>query len=166
MPTDAAAAATLVQTSVSAGTETLRQARPGGAVLAFENTSHEAGVGFAGKPAPKIEVGGRLSYINDRNVYAQTLDPLADAASVALLAATGGLPDIVFRQTSLRLFGRYELDKQSELRLDLLYLRSTWTDWSWGYNGVPFTYSDGTTVAMLPRQRVAFIGVRYVYRWQ
>ena len=47
-----------------------------------------------------------------------------------------------------------------------MHQRSTWTDWSFGYNGVPFRYSDGTTLSQQPRQNVTFVGMRYVYRWQ
>jgi hypothetical protein len=36
----------------------------------------------------------------------------------------------------------------------------------WGYNGVPFAYSDNTTVTAQPNQNVSFIGVSYVYRFQ
>lgn len=150
----------------SYGSETLRQARPAAAILSFDNTSAGFGLGLVGKPTAKINVGGSLSFINDRSIYAQSLDPTADGASVALLGATGGLPDIVFSQTLWKLFGRYELNKQSDLWLDLVHQRSRWTDWSWGYNGVRFAYSDGTTVGQQPRQIVTFLGLRYVYRWQ
>ena len=92
-------------------------------------------------------------------------DALTDAADATLLAASGGLPDIVWRQANLTLYGRYELDKRSTVRLDLLHQRSTWTDWAWAANGVPFRYSDGTTVGQLPRQRVTFIGLSYIHRW-
>ncbi|HEY2926061.1 MtrB/PioB family decaheme-associated outer membrane protein [Piscinibacter sp.] len=151
---------------VSYGTEALRQSRPGAAILSFDNTSTGVGLGFSGKPNARLTVGGGVSFINDRSVYAQALDASADAASAALLAATGGLPDIVFRQTTVKLFGRYELNKRSELQLDLVHQRSTWTDWAWVYNGVPFSYSDGTTINQQPRQRVTFLGLRYVYHWQ
>ena len=151
---------------LSYGNETLRQARPASAILAFANRSKGLGLGVVGKPMAKIELGANLSFIDDTSVYAQTLDPGADGASIALLAATGGLPDIVFRQATWKLFGRYELDKRSELRFDLVHQRSTWTDWSFGYNGVPFRYSDGTTLSQQPRQNVTFVGMRYVYRWQ
>jgi long-subunit fatty acid transport protein len=151
---------------VTYSTESLRQARPAAAILEYVNRSTGLGLGVTGKPNAKIDVGGSLSFINDKSVYAQTLDPAADGATVALLAATGGLPDIVFRQTELKLFGRYALSKQSDLRLDVVHQRSAWTDWSWGYNGVPFVYSDGTTVNRQPHMNVTFIGLRYIYRWQ
>ena len=145
--------------------ETLRQARPDGARMDFDNQSTGLGIGVVGKPISKVEVGANLSYVDDTSVYAQTLDATVDAASRALLAATGGLPDIVYRQTLLKLYGRYLIDKRSEVRLDVIHQRSTWTDWTWFYNGVPFTYSDGTIVGQQPRQSVTFVGLRYVYRW-
>lgn len=150
---------------LSYANETLRQARPDGARMDFDHQSTGLGIGVVGKPMAKVEVGANLSYVDDTSVYAQTLDATVDSASRALLAATGGLPDIVYRQTLLKLYGRYELDKRSELRLDVVHQRSTWTDWTWFYNGVPFTYSDGTTVGQQPRQSVTFVGLRYVYRW-
>ncbi len=68
-----------------------------------------------------MEVGGNLAYVNDRNVYAQTLDTYAGADSAALLAATGGLPNITFRQAALKLFGKYEIDKNRSLGVNLIY---------------------------------------------
>jgi MtrB/PioB family decaheme-associated outer membrane protein len=150
---------------LSYGHETLLQARPGAAIVAYSNNSSGATLGVTGRPNSKLELGADLSYANDRSVYAQTLDATADAGSAALLAATGGLPDIVFRQVTLKLFGRYTVDKQSELRLDLVHQRSTWTDWAFGYNGVPFSYSDGTTLGQPPRQHVTLLALRYVHRW-
>jgi MtrB/PioB family decaheme-associated outer membrane protein len=152
--------------NIGYSTETLRQARPAAAALAYANTSRTLGVGVTGKINPKIDVGAHLSFIDDRSSFEQTLDPAADGASAALLAATGGLPDIVFRQTQLKLFGRYELNKQSELRLDLIHQRSSWSDWAWAYNGVPFRYSDGTTIDPQARRSVTFVGLRWVYHWQ
>lgn len=150
---------------VSHSEETLRQARPGAAIMDYDNRSTTLSLGVSGKPKEKIEVGGGLSFIDDRSTYAQTLEATADAASTALLAATGGLPDIVFRQTRLSLFGRYELSKRSAVRLDFVHQRSTWTDWAWGYGGMPFTYSDGTTVVQKPVQHVTFVGVTYSLAW-
>jgi MtrB/PioB family decaheme-associated outer membrane protein len=147
------------------GNETLYQVRPGATALSYSNRSTSAALGFNGKLLKKVEVGGSLAYSLDRSVYAQTLDATADTASAALLAATGGLPDIVWRQTTLKLFGRYELDKRSALRLELAHQRTGWSDWSWAYNGVPFVYGDGTIVSRQPRQRVSFIGVTYSIRW-
>lgn len=150
---------------VSRGSQELDQARPGAAIMAFENTSTMLGVGVTATPIAKLEVGGSVAYIDDKSVYAQTLDPTADLGSAALLAATGGLPDITFRQMTLKVFGKYTLDKQSAVRVELIHQRSRWTDWAWGHNGTPFVYSDGTTVNRKPRQSVVFLGVSYIRRW-
>jgi MtrB/PioB family decaheme-associated outer membrane protein len=148
------------------GTQGLNQVRPAGSVLAFDDTNIGIGVGVTGKVSGKLVVGGNLAYNDDKSVYAQTLDSLAGSDSAALLAATGGLPNIVFRQASLKLFGKYELDKASALRVDLVYQHASVSDWAWGYGGVPYTYSDGTTVSQKPSQGVGVIGVMYVYKLQ
>ncbi|MCX8115836.1 MAG: MtrB/PioB family outer membrane beta-barrel protein, partial [Burkholderiaceae bacterium] len=151
---------------LSQGRQKLNQARPAGYVLAFDNKTTAFGLGVTGKPGEKLEVGGGLSFINDKNVYDQSLDPGASLNTALLLAATGGLPEIVFRRTELRLFGRYALSKASALRLDGIHQRTKFDDWSHGYNGVPFTYSDNTTLTLQPQQNVTFVGVTYIYSWR
>ena len=149
----------------SRGRQRLDQARPDAAIIDYDNRSTTLGLGFTGKPMAKLEVGGSFAFIDDRNVYNQTLDATAGAGSAALLAATGGLPDIVFRQSSLKLFGKYTLDKQSAVKLEFTHLRSRWSDWAWGSNGTPFVFSDGTTLNSRLVQKVSFIGVTYIHRW-
>jgi MtrB/PioB family decaheme-associated outer membrane protein len=151
---------------VSRGAQELNQARPAAAILAFDNTATTLGLGVTGRPVGALEVGGSLAFINDRSEFAQSLDAAAGLGQAALLNATGGLPDIVFRQTTLKVFGRYALDKQSAVRVELGHQRSRWTDWAWGYNGTPFVYSDGTIVNRKPTQKVSFLAVTYTYRWQ
>ena len=150
---------------ISRGRQELDQVRPGGAFLALDNTATMFGVGVTGT-IKKVEVGGNLSWLQDRSKYGQTLDANADLGSVALLGATGGLPDIVFRQTQLRLFAKYAIDKQSAVRLDVGHQRSRWADWAWNYNGVPFVYADGTTLNYRTLQNVSFLGLTYTRRWQ
>jgi MtrB/PioB family decaheme-associated outer membrane protein len=151
---------------VSRGRQKLDQARPDAAILAFDNTATALGLGFTGKPTGALEVGGLLSFIDDRSEFAQTLDTTAGLADAALLAATGGLPDIVFRQTTLKLFGKYTLNKQSAVRVEVGHQRSKWNDWAWNHNGTPFVFSDGTIVNRNPRQKVSFLAVTYIYRWR
>lgn len=151
---------------VSTGTQTFNQSRFAGYVMAFENTSTNAGIGFTGKVSKQIQVGGNLTFADDKSTYAQSLDSFAGADSTALLAATGGLPDVRYRQTALKLFGKYDLDKRSAVRVDLVHQQNRVNDWSWGYNGVPFVYSDGTTVTQQAKQSVGYIGVTYVYQLQ
>ncbi len=150
----------------SFGRQKLNQGRPEGYILAYDNTSTNVGLGFTGKAAERLEVGGSVSYVNDKNEYAQTLDATAGAANAALLAATGGLPDIVFRRTEVRFFGKYALDKASALRLDAIYQRTRFNDWAYAFEGVPFTFSDNTTLTWQQLQNAGFVGVTYIYSWQ
>lgn len=129
---------------VSQGSQTLNQSQPAGYVLAFDNTNTGVGVGFTGKLASKLNVGGNLSYVDDKSVY-QT---------------GGGLPDIVYRQTVLKLFGNYALEKGSSVRLDFVHQHVSANDWAWGNQ---FAYSDGSTVTQSQNQNVNFIGVTYIY---
>ena len=150
----------------SYGTQKLNQARPAGSILAFDNTNLTLGLGATGRISEQIEVGGTLAYISDNNEYAQTLDPLANPSSGALLAATGGLPDIKFQQTELRLYGKYALAKNQALRLDAIYQQTKYNDWAYQYGSVPYTFSDNTTVTLDQNQSVVYIGVSYVYSWR
>lgn len=146
------------------GTQSFNQSRNTGYVMAFDNRNTSFGVGFAAKPTGQLELGGGLSYVDDISKYAQTLDSSANAYTVASLAASGGLPDIKFRQTTLKLFGKYALDKKSAVRVDFVHQKSAYNDWAWGYNGVPYTYSDGTTLSQKTDQSASFIGITYVYQ--
>ena len=149
---------------ISRGLQTFNQSRTAGYVMAFENTNTNVGLGFTGKPNNQLDVGGTLSYVDDKSQYVQTLDAAADPYTAASLAAAGGLPDIMFQQTALKLFGKYALDKQTAVRVDLIHQRTHFNDWAWTYASVPFTYSDGTTVAQKQNQSVNFLGVSYIYQ--
>ena len=145
--------------------QTNHQSRDAGYIMSFKDTNTAIGLGFKGTPSSKLEVGGSLTYVNDRNVYSQGLEANAPRESVALLDATGGLPDVVFRQAPVSLYGKYEIDKRSAVRVNLVYQYSYVNDWAWNYNGTPFAYSDGTTLYQQQTQNVGLIGVAYVYRF-
>ncbi len=148
----------------STGVQTFNQSRYAGSVMSFDNRTTSFGLGFTSKPSNQLELGGNLSYLDDDSKYAQSLDQTADPYTVASLTASGGLPDITFRQTALKLFGKYALNKKSAVRVDYVHQNVTYNDWAWGYNGVPYTYSDGTTLSQKSDQRVNFIGVTYIYQ--
>jgi MtrB/PioB family decaheme-associated outer membrane protein len=151
---------------LSTGKQTLNQARPQGYILAFEDKSFNAGIGFNGKPSEKLTLGGLLSYISNEDKYAQTLGPTAAPGSPQLLAVTGGLPDVLYRRTELRLYGTYALRERSTLRVDAAYQRLTYDDWGFAYGGTPFLYSDNTTVYLQPDQNVGYLGVSYIYSFR
>lgn len=132
----------------------------------MRETNDTVGVGFTGKLSGRFELGGELSYSNDKSHFNIGLDPAASAANRAFLAQAGGLPDVNFNQFRLKLFGNYAVEKNSSIRVDLIHERTKYSDWLWEYNGTPFYYSDGTTVSVPRTQSVTFLGATYTYRWQ
>jgi MtrB/PioB family decaheme-associated outer membrane protein len=146
--------------------QTFNVAHSTGYVAALEDRNSTAGLGLVGKPMPKLQVGADLLYIKDRNIYAQGLDSAASAANQAFLAQSGGLPDVTFRNFRLKLYGKYALQKNADIRVDVVHDRARLNEWQWGYNGVPFVYSDNTTVSLNPNQNVTFVSVVYSYRWR
>jgi MtrB/PioB family decaheme-associated outer membrane protein len=148
------------------GSQTLDQGRPDQSFIAFKNGETNVGFGVTGKATSKLELGANLSYLRDRSRFAQTLDTTASVADAALLAASGGLPSITFRQNILRLSGKYTLDKQSSVRAELARYETRWDDWAWGFNGTPFVYSDGTVGTRKVTQRVNVLRVVYTYNWK
>ena len=146
--------------------QTLHVSHSTGYMAALEDRNSTAGVALAGKLMPKLQVGADLLYINDRNFYGQQLDSAASAGNIAFLAQSGGLPDVTFRNFRLKLYGKYALQKNADLRVDVVHDRSRLTEWTWGYNDVPFVYSDNTTVGLNPNQNVTFVSVVYTYRWR
>jgi MtrB/PioB family decaheme-associated outer membrane protein len=150
--------------SVSQSKQTLNQAYYAGTVMAFDNTNWGVNLGLTGKPSQAIRIGANLSYLDDKSIYAQSPDAAASPLVATQLANSGGLPVVNYRQTTLKLFATYALEKKASVRLDLIHQRTGSNDWTWGYNGVPFTYSDGASVNLNPDQSVNFIGVSYVYQ--
>lgn len=137
--------------------------------------SDGVGFGVSGKPSGRLEVGAQLMYLNDATKYGLEATPPTTgtlpnitqvAPSAANLAQVAiGLPDVRYRSTSLNLYGKYVLDKNAAIRVNLTHQRMTLEEWSWGYNGTPFAYSDGTTVNMNQDQSVTFLGVAYIIKF-
>jgi MtrB/PioB family decaheme-associated outer membrane protein len=123
-----------------------------GYLAELQDVNTSFGLGVAGKPTHKLELGGNLSYMNDSNRYA--------------LNTVSGLPDVTYRVTTMKLYGKYAVKKNADVRVDLLHQRAKLDEWTWGYNGTPFAYSDNTTVTMQPNQRVTFLGASYVYKFR
>ena len=120
---------------------------------ALRNRGDSYGLGVRGKPTAKIEWGADLSESDMRDVYEQTA--ITGTARVSL-------PEVSTKVTSLKMFAKYALQKNSGLRLDIVHERFRTDDWSWS----SFTYTDGTRLTQNPNQRVTFVGVSYYYRWQ
>jgi hypothetical protein len=151
---------------LSTGSQKLNQARPAGYILAFDDSSFMAGIGFNGRPSEKLQIGGTLSYITNTDKYSQSLGADTAPGNAQLLAVTGGLPDVLYRRTELRLFGTYAYSPSSSFRLDAAYQRLTYDDWGWQFGGTPFLYSDNTSVYLQPNQNVGYLGISYIYSWR
>ncbi|OWW19516.1 MtrB/PioB family decaheme-associated outer membrane protein [Noviherbaspirillum denitrificans] len=117
------------------------------------NNGRSYGVGLRGKPFAKWDVGMDLSHS----------DITDEALQWALTGpAVTSLPSFYTRQTTLKLFTTYALQKNASLRFDFIHDRFATNDWSWA----TWTYFDGTTLRQSPRQYVNFMGVTYIYRFQ
>jgi len=97
--------------------------------------------------------------------YHQDCDPACSATNAAFLAIAGGLPDVTYRLTRLTLFGAYAIDKTSYVRLDVVHERTKFNEWTYNFNGVPWTYSDRTTLGAKENQQATFVGASYVFRF-
>lgn len=160
----------------SHGDQTLHINHSTGYIADINNLNDTVGFGISGKPMARLAIGADLSYLNDVNKYgvaanSSTAGTLPGVLTVVppsaanLAQAAIGLPNASFRQLALKLFAIYELDKQAAIRFDLIHQRAKFTDWQWGNNGVPFVYTDNTTVRMQQEQNVSFVGVTYVYKF-
>ena len=133
--------------------------------MALRDLNDTLGIGLTGKASSRLDLGANLACIYDRNIYDQSMGPTASSGQ-AFLAASGGLPDVTFRETRLNLYGKYALDKRSSVRVDLVHQRDALNEWTWGYAGVPFNYADNSTVTLNPNQRVSLIMARYIYSFR
>jgi hypothetical protein len=108
--------------------------------------------------SPQLEIGGNLSYLEDINRY--------NIGMTTAAAVTNPPPDETYRSTVLKLYAKYALDKASGIQVDLIHQRVEYDQWAWGNGGVPFAYTDGSTVSIQPVQNVTFVGVRYSYKFK
>jgi hypothetical protein len=141
-------------------------------------------IGFSvkGKVSPRFSIGMDVLVADDvttfNNFVAPTVAGIAAPGTLTNadiagniggannLRVPGGnyLPNINYNTKKLNLFGIYEVDKKSAVKVNVIYQEFKNDDWQWGYNGVPFVYSDNTTVSN-PNQSVTFLGVSYLLKF-
>ena len=121
----------------------------------LSNTSNAVGLGLRGKPTSRIEIGADLQYQNLVDKFDQFA--LFPATSTAI----DPIPNINTKLTTIKLFGKYGLDKYSGIRVDYIYDRFDTNDFTW----TSWIYTDGTVVSQKPLQTVNFLGVSYYYRF-
>lgn len=141
------------------GVQTLHVDHNVGYLAELENVNTSLGIGVVGRPSSKLELGGELSYMDDSNRYKQSM-----ATGAAIIG--GGLPDVTYRVTSLKLFGKYALQKNADIRVDLVHQSVEFNEWTWAYNGTSFAYSDNTTVSIQQTLSVNFLGASYIYKFR
>ena len=124
-----------------------------------KNVADNFGLGLTAKATSRVDVGANVTYAKVRDEY--NLSAL-NATAATTLAAQGPLPDITTKVTTLKLYGKYALDRKSGVRLDLIYDQYQTDDWTWSR----WVYSDGTTVLQDPDQKVNYVGVSYYYKFQ
>ena len=149
----------------SSGEQTLHVAHSSAYIAELKDSNDTMGLKLSGHASPRLKIGADLMYVNDRNSYNQSLDASANAANTALIAQ-GGLPDVTFRDLRLKLYGKYELQKNAAVSVEVVHDRTKLDEWTWTGSGVPFLYSDNTTVGLNPNQNVTFVSVVYHYRWK
>ena len=147
----------------SIGNQNMNEADRANYVADTKNRTTALGIGISGKPTGLLEVGASLSYVRDTTQY--TLGPDIATSANNVLQNAVGLPDVIFSERRFGVFAQYALDKKSDVRIDAMRVITRLDEWSWGYNGVPFVYSDGTTVSLNPHQQVTFLSARYIFRF-
>jgi MtrB/PioB family decaheme-associated outer membrane protein len=147
----------------SVGEQTFGETDRPNYVADVKNVSQAWGIGATGKLTPKLDVGANVTRTSDTTKYAFGTDFQMSASNVAQSAI--GLPPVIYSDTRYALFTKYAVSRQSDLRLDLLYVKNRLEEWAWGYNGVPFTFSDNTTVTINPHQHVTFVGASFIYKF-
>ena len=120
-------------------------------------------IGIAGKPTGALEVGANITRTIDATTYSLSADAATSPANIA--QNNLGLPPVIYSDTRYSLFTKYALNKQSDLRLDVMRVYTRLEEWAWGYAGVPFTFSDNTTVTVNPHQHVTFVGASFIYKF-
>ncbi|MGQ0579787.1 MAG: MtrB/PioB family decaheme-associated outer membrane protein [Betaproteobacteria bacterium] len=133
------------------------------------DTGDTVGFGLRGSASAHLKLGADVQWTFTNSEYHQTL--LTAGATSGLTP----LPDIKNTLTRAGLFGEYAVQKNSDVRLDLVYERWETDEWTWQFaNGTPFVYSggtspaftDGTTVNAKSTQESVFVGMRYIYKFQ
>lgn len=127
------------------------------------NTVDTFGLGLRAKLPMNIDLGADYVFANDKTRYGMSRDAYAAFTTVATAANTPGtLPDIKYRQNTVRVFGTYNFDKDTKFRLDYIFDNRRISDWTWsGYQ-----YSDGTRVSPNAEDTVHFIGASISYAFR
>lgn len=142
-------------------------------INSLKETGTSLGLGIKGRFSDKLKVGADIEQYRSINKYNQTL-----VGTATLSASLIPVPDITNTLMKIKLFATYAMQKNTELRFDLIHEKWSTDDWTWNMfpasGATPFAYcgtacggagTDGTTVFSNPRQESTFVGVRLKYRF-
>ena len=122
---------------------------------ALSSQFNALGLGLRGKLNSLIDIGSDVIVSQDKSAF-----------EMRGAAVGNSLPEIKYNQTTVKLFGRYALNKDTNLRLDYIRDHRQTNDWTWNGTTTPYQYTDGTWFYQNPNETVHFLGlsVRYVFR--
>jgi MtrB/PioB family decaheme-associated outer membrane protein len=147
----------------SVSDQTMNEADRTNYIADTRNRSVAYGLSAVAHPSGVLEVGAGVTRVLDITKYQLSADQATTPNNV--LQASIGLPDVGFSEIRYGAYTKYAVTKQADLRFELTRIVSRLDEWSWGYGGVPFVYSDGTTVTLTPRQQVTFAAARFIYKF-
>lgn len=119
----------------------------------LQHTQNSLGLGLRAKPLARTELGAELT-------YSRMTDELR-ASAITPAVALPVIPDVHTKVTTLRLFAKYALQRNSGVKLQYVFDRYKTDDWTWN----SWRYTDGTTVLEEPTQDVHFIAASYYYQF-
>lgn len=127
------------------------------------DTGEAMGLNLVGKLNAQTKLGAELTWSKDTTEFDQRN---TNGAAITVIA-----PDIYSKALRLNLFADYALQKNADLRFNLIHEKWETDDWQWKYStGLPYQFgatgTDGTTVITKPKQDATFVGVRYVFKFQ
>jgi len=125
------------------------------------------GLGVTGKISSKLKVGAKAEQFRSVNKYNQSI------VGGTLPATQVPTPDITNTLLRFNLFADVPVQKNADVRINLIHEKWSTDDWSWtmfpASGPTPWAYgttTDGTTVTANPKQNSTFVGIRYIYRFQ
>ncbi|MFZ2163615.1 MAG: MtrB/PioB family decaheme-associated outer membrane protein [Sideroxyarcus sp.] len=135
------------------------------------NTANTVGLGISGKATANWGVGLNILSIHDKTTFNNVVATGNVGGAGNIAGWTGQsqpgnfLPAINYTTDKVNLYGKYTLDTASDVLIGLTYLHFKTDDWQWGYNGIPFLYSDNTTVSQPMTQVLKYFSTSYVLRF-
>ena len=132
-------------------------------------SSGTVGLGIKGKIKGFREVGLDLMALQERTTFTNVLTTAAGTGNIVGFNGTtspGGsyLPSIKNRSRKVNVYGIYGLEKNVDVAMNVTYQHFDTDDWQWGYKGIPFIYSDNTTVSQPMTQNLWMFAARFIYR--